>query len=95
MLKVDDSDEQAGAELLMLVLEAREEIEDAQDEEDLRRPREDNDERVRHSEQALSIAFQRDDVEAAKREAIRLRYWMNIRESLDNWERGKPVVLEH
>jgi molecular chaperone HscB len=34
-------------------------------------------------------------VEAAKREAVRLRYWVNIKESLDNWERGKPIVLEH
>ncbi|KAK8084424.1 Co-chaperone Hsc20 [Apiospora hydei] len=31
----------------------------------------------------------------AEREAVRLRYWVNIRESIDAWEKGKPVVLEH
>jgi len=24
-----------------------------------------------------------------------LRYWVNIKESLDGWEKGKPVVLVH
>ncbi|KFH44979.1 J-type co-chaperone-like protein [Hapsidospora chrysogenum ATCC 11550] len=88
-LKVEEPD------LLMLVLEAREEIEEAQTEDDLERPRRENDERIRESEQRLDRAFAEDDVEAAKREAVRLRYWVNIRESLDNWEPGKPVVLEH
>lgn len=88
-LKVEEPD------LLMLVLEAREEIEEAQAEEDLERPRGENDERIRESEERLDRAFAEDDVEAAKREAVRLRYWVNIRESLDNWEPGKPVVLEH
>ncbi|KAL6869245.1 molecular chaperone [Amphichorda felina] len=88
-LKVEEPD------LLMLVLEAREEIEEARSEEDLERPRAENDERIRESEDKLDRAFANDDVEAAKREAVRLRYWVNIRDSLDNWEQGKPVVLEH
>lgn len=88
-LKVEEPD------LLMLVLEAREEIEEAQREEDLEGPRVENDERIRESEEKLDRAFADDDVEAAKREAVRLRYWVNIKDSLDNWELGKPVVLEH
>ncbi|KAF4335734.1 molecular chaperone [Fusarium beomiforme] len=82
-------------ELLMLVLEAREEIEDAEREEDLDEPRAANDARIAESEQILERAFQRDDIEAAKHEAVRLRYWVNIKESLDNWESGKHVVLQH
>ncbi|KAF4949836.1 hypothetical protein FSARC_13374 [Fusarium sarcochroum] len=82
-------------ELLMLVLEAREEIEDAESEEDLDEPRAANDTRITESEQILERAFQHDDIEAAKHEAVRLRYWVNIKESLDNWERGKHVVLQH
>lgn len=82
-------------ELLMLVLEAREEIEEAEEERDLEEPRRVNDERIAGTERALDGAFARDDLEAAKREAVRMRYWVNIKESLDNWERGKPVVLEH
>ncbi|KAL2212442.1 Co-chaperone Hsc20 [Sarocladium strictum] len=88
-LKIEEPD------LLGLVLEAREEIEDAEAEEELEAPRQENDERIRKSEEVLEKAFQEDDIEAAKRESVRLRYWVNIKESLDNWESGKPVVLQH
>ncbi|CAG9970823.1 unnamed protein product [Clonostachys byssicola] len=81
--------------LLMLVLEAREEIEDAESEADLEAPREANDARIAASEEALDIAFANDDIDAAKREAVRLRYWVNIRDTLHHWEQGKPVVLQH
>ncbi|KAM0332285.1 hypothetical protein ACHAQA_002561 [Verticillium albo-atrum] len=88
-LKVEDPD------LLMMVLEAREEIEDAATEAELEGTRAVNGERIRASEDVLEGAFHRDDLEAAKREAVKLRYWVNIRDSLDAWESGKPVVLEH
>ncbi|KAH6898758.1 hypothetical protein B0T10DRAFT_394966 [Thelonectria olida] len=88
-LKVEEPD------LLMLVLEAREEIEEAESEADLEAPREENDARIAASEEALEYAFKHDYVEAAKHEAVRLRYWVNIKESLDNWEAGKPIVLQH
>lgn len=81
--------------LLMLVLEAREEIEEAESEDDLAEPRAANDRRIAQSEEVLERAFQHDDIEAAKHEAVRLRYWVNIKESLDNWERGKHIVLQH
>lgn len=88
-LKVDEP------ALLMLVLEAREEIEEAAREEHLEGVREQNEQRIAEGEEALERAFRDDDVEAAKKEAVRMRYWVNIRESLDNWEPGKPIVLEH
>jgi molecular chaperone HscB len=43
----------------------------------------------------LDEAFRKDDLVKAKEEAVRLRYWVNIKESLDGWEKGKPVVLVH
>ncbi|CAJ2512851.1 Uu.00g009700.m01.CDS01 [Anthostomella pinea] len=82
-------------ELLMEVLETRETIEEAQKEEDLEELKVTNEERARDSEATLEQAFREDDVEAAKAEVVRLRYWINIRESIHNWEKGKPVVLEH
>jgi molecular chaperone HscB len=82
-------------ELLMEVLEARESIEEAETEDDLVDLRTENEERIRNSEEELDRAFGSDDIQAAKEEAVRLRYWVNIRDSLDNWEQGKPVVLEH
>lgn len=82
-------------ELLMEVLEAREQIEDAEEEGDLEGLRKENDERVRGSEETLGVLFKEDDLVGARGEAVRLRYWVNIKESLDAWEKGKPVVLVH
>ncbi|KAK3336272.1 hypothetical protein B0T19DRAFT_34787 [Cercophora scortea] len=81
--------------VLMTVLEAREQVEEAQREEDLEPLRRENEERIEQAEEALTRAFREGDVEAAKEEAVRLRYWLNIRESVHEWERGKGVVLHH
>lgn len=81
--------------LLMEVMEAREEVEEAQTEEEVGSLREVNEERVEGSIRKLEEAFARDDVPRAKEECVRLRYWVNIRESLDAWEKGEPVVLAH
>lgn len=82
-------------ELLMEVLETRETIEEAQEEKDLDPLKQSNDARIQNSIQVLEQAFQSDDMDAAKSEAVKLRYWVNIRESIDSWEQGKPVVLVH
>lgn len=83
------------AELLLEVLEVREAIEGAGEEGDLDGMKGDNDARIAESEGIIDEAFRRDDVERAKKESVRLRYWTNIKESLDAWEKGKPVVLVH
>jgi molecular chaperone HscB len=82
-------------ELLMLVLETRECIEEAEEEGHLEGLKAENDERISLCEDRLEELFAKDDLEAAKAEVVRLRYWVNIRESINNWEKGKPVVLEH
>jgi len=82
-------------ELLMEVLDAREEIENAREEEELSDLKQINNKRIEASEKVLDGAFREDDLNTAKVEAVRLRYWVNIKESLDGWERGKPVVLVH
>lgn len=79
----------------MEVLDAREEIENAQEEEELEEMKTINDERIAKSEEILDKAFRGDDMKLATAEAVRMRYWVNIKESLDGWEKGKPVVLVH
>ena len=83
------------AELLMGVMEAREGIEGAEGEEELVPIRAENEGRIEESVGRLGEFFARDDLVGAREEAVRLRYWVNIRESLDAWERGKPIVLMH
>jgi len=87
--KVEDPD------LLMEVLDAREEIEEAQEEHELDGMKVLNGERIDACEKILDVAFREDDMVLAKAEAVKLRYWVNIKESLDRWEKGKPVVLVH
>ncbi|EKD16264.1 Fe-S protein assembly co-chaperone HscB [Drepanopeziza brunnea f. sp. 'multigermtubi' MB_m1] len=91
-------DERAKVEdtgLLIEVLEARETIEEADGEEDLLELREANEGRIEESERVLDGAFREDDMQLAKAEAVKLRYWVNIKESLDGWEKEKPVVIVH
>ncbi|KAJ4419900.1 molecular chaperone [Gnomoniopsis sp. IMI 355080] len=83
------------AALLGEVMAAREVIEDAGTEEDLEGVRAENNERIRKCLEELERAFEREDVTAAVRETVRLRYWENIRESVEAWEEGKPVMLHH
>ncbi|ORY57513.1 Co-chaperone HscB, C-terminal oligomerization domain-containing protein [Pseudomassariella vexata] len=81
--------------LLMEVMEAREEVEEAEEESELEALRRRNEERERESEGVLAGCFGEGDWEGAVRECVRLRYWCNIKESIHNWERGKPIILEH
>lgn len=94
-LAEDETARTEDPELLMEVMDAREDIENALEEGELTELRNTNNQRIEVSEKILDTAFREDDIEAAKAEAVRMRYWVNIKESLDNWEKGKPVVLEH
>ncbi|KAI9681207.1 MAG: hypothetical protein M1817_002489 [Caeruleum heppii] len=82
-------------ELLMEVLDVREQIEAAEAEDDLLPMEESNKLRIEESVRILDKAFTADDLVTAQAEAVKLRYWINIKDSLDAWEKGKPVVLVH
>lgn len=91
----DETAKVSDPELLMEVLEAREEIEGVEEEGELEDLRERNERKIWECEEKLESAFREDDLEGAAREVVRLRYWVNIREAVDGWEVGKPVVLVH
>lgn len=82
-------------ELLMEVLETREEIEEAEEEGDLDGLKVRNEERISKCEGIVGEALEAGDLEKARIETIRLRYWVNVRDSLHAWEKGKPVVMVH
>jgi len=87
--RIEDQD------LLMEVLEAREAIEEAEDEAHLEDLKTTNDQRIADSILNLETLFNKDDLTLAQSEAVKLRYWSNIKEAIDGWEKGKPVVLIH
>lgn len=82
-------------ELLMEVLEAHEVIEEARKREDLEVLEREAKDRVLESEKAVGEACESGDWEAARKEAVRLRYRRNVKEAVAAWEEGKPVVLMH
>ncbi|KAM0798218.1 hypothetical protein BDR22DRAFT_823567 [Usnea florida] len=83
------------ASLLSTVLELREEIESAEGEEEIRGLERENERRIERCEGVLGEMFARDDLEGARGEVVRLRYWVNVREALGKWEKGAEVVLGH
>ena len=85
---------QAGVDqaLLVEVMGVREEIEElgaevgargAEWESERSRMQKENEERIRRCEGAVGTAFERDDIEEARRAVVRLRYWIGVKESLD------------
>lgn len=81
--------------LLMEVMEAREAVEEVEDEEDLVELKASNQTRVEESERILEETFKHGDMESAANEAVRLRYWKNIEESIQGWEKGKGGGMIH
>ena len=75
-------------ELLMTVMEMREAIEGAQEERDLEEVTETNRKLIEESVQSLEEAFGKDDLERAKAEVVRLKYWIGVEEGIKGWEKG-------
>lgn len=78
--KIDDP------EFLMEVMEVRERIEDVEAVEGLEEMVEENRERLRECEEKLGEAFEKGDWQGAGEQAVRLRYWINVRDTLHEWE---------
>lgn len=91
----DESAQITDNALLMEVMEAREAVDEVEDEEGLASIREENDVRIGESVKVLEECFAKGDFEAATQEAIRLRYWSNIAESIHGWEKGVGGGLNH
>lgn len=82
----DDEGTQAGdgvdQELLKEVLEVREAIEEAETEEDAKALEAENAGRIRECVARLKDSFVRDELQVARKEVGRLRYWCSIEEAL-------------
>lgn len=91
----DESAKLSENALLMEVMEAREAVEEVEREEDLTSIRAENDERIADSVGRLEVMFAQGKMEGAAQEAIRLRYWKNIEESIQGWEKGKGGGMIH
>lgn len=81
--------------LLVEVLEAREAVDEAENESDLEGPMAENEARIGRCVEGLRRAFAEGDVDGAIGEAVRLRYWESIKEGIRGWEKGVGGGLLH
>ncbi|KAL5001580.1 HSCB C-terminal oligomerization domain-containing protein [Aspergillus recurvatus] len=79
-------------ELLMEVMDVQEAIEDVGEGQEavekIGAMKRENDERVRGCVEALAEAFDKGDVEGARGECVRLKFWASVAEGLREWEPG-------
>jgi len=76
----------------MHVMEVQEAIEEAEEESTIAELKQSNEERVKDCVKALGAAVDQGDVEGARRECVKLRFWYSIREGLREWEPGSTSV---
>lgn len=79
-------------ETLMQVMEVQEAIEEAEGEETVAELKRDNEKRLEECVRSLAGAFNRQDIDTARMECIRLRFWYSVREGLREWEPGSRTV---
>lgn len=94
----DNSAHPSDTDTLMVVMEAQEELEEADGDggkEVVERLMEENRARIRETEQELGNAFESGDVDRARNETVRLKYWRSLEGGLRDWEPGKEVRLTH
>ncbi|KAF9352913.1 hypothetical protein BGX26_009305 [Mortierella sp. AD094] len=82
---IHESESLSEPELLMEVMEARELLEDAQTEEEVEDLKSVNDGRISETVDGLSVAFKEHDLETAKTLAIKLQYWIRIKNVIRDW----------
>ncbi|KAL8978203.1 MAG: hypothetical protein Q9177_006462 [Variospora cf. flavescens] len=84
------------ADLLVDVMEVREGIEEAGSREEIEEMKAENNKRKKASEDRLDELFKAGDIEAARLEAVKLGYWVNVGTALEGWEKaGDGRVSEH
>lgn len=94
-IQVGEAESLEDPELLMQVLEAREELESASSREDAMAIQDDNQVHLDQTISDLSEAFAKQDYDTAKILAIKLQYWVNIRNAAKDWEPGKRIEIQH
>ncbi|KAJ5802213.1 uncharacterized protein N7503_004663 [Penicillium pulvis] len=83
-------------ETLMEVMEVQETIEEVgaspEAEEEIDALKKENDQRIEACVKSLGSAIDRNDIETARKECVRLRFWYSVGEGLREWEPGRTEI---
>ncbi|KAG1451053.1 hypothetical protein G6F56_008184 [Rhizopus delemar] len=82
---INEDDSLNDPELLMEVMELREELDEATSEKELKQIKEKNDEKFQETVKRLELAFDKKDFTQAKDLAIELQYWSSIQNAIHEW----------
>ncbi|RKP22796.1 hypothetical protein SYNPS1DRAFT_25319 [Syncephalis pseudoplumigaleata] len=83
---ISESESIASPELLMTVMQAREDIEETEDDVRIEAIAGENNLRIDATLNALKTAFQSRDIDRAKELTIELKYWYRIKTAIRTWE---------
>lgn len=81
--------------LLMQVLDIHEQLEEVENEEDVRVIEKENKQRIKAIESQLGKCYADKQYDRAAELTVELRYWVNLAKAIKEWEPGKPVNLTH
>ncbi|KAJ1734061.1 molecular chaperone [Coemansia sp. Benny D160-2] len=92
---IGEEDQISDPELLMEIMELREEIEASKTDTQIAAIKERNDLKIANVTAKLSAAFGAEDYDSAKQLAHHLQYLHRVAQTIHNWEPGKPVIISH
>lgn len=94
-IEIAESDSIQDTSLLLDILELREQLEDAQSEDEVGQLRKDNQQSIQQTTQQLATTFESENLDAAKNLTIKLRYLSNLDTAARDWQPGAPIVIQH
>ncbi|CCC66727.1 hypothetical protein NCAS_0A01690 [Naumovozyma castellii] len=86
---------QSDPEILMKVIEIHEQLMDIDTEEDVKKIRRENTERMATIEGQLENAFKKKDFETAIKLTVELKYWSNVAYAIKEWAPGKEIQINN
>ncbi|KAJ1799294.1 molecular chaperone [Coemansia sp. RSA 2399] len=92
---IGEEDQITDPELLMEIMELREEIETSETEKDISNIKERNDAKIDEVTNSLSSAFGAANYDSAKQLTNHLQYLRRVAQAIHSWEPGKPVIISH
>lgn len=83
--------------LLMQVMDLREQLEEAQSEQDVEGIQAENNEYLQSTLRKIDALLEKEEVdwEKMKKLTVELRYWSNIEDVCREWQPGKAITLHH